>query len=82
MRRPASAQRIPQGPVVGCREALEIAAFILGSDKPRGSSLEMICADFLVGAALENGRIRAQSRMLSSSFSAAASKQPASIDTT
>jgi hypothetical protein len=36
--------------------ALEIAALTLGSDKSRGYSLEMICADFLAGAALEPGR--------------------------
>src|SRR5713101_7202005 len=35
--------------------ALEIAALMLGSDKSRGYSLEMICADFLAGAALEMG---------------------------
>jgi hypothetical protein len=35
--------------------ALEIAALMLGSDKSRGYSLEMICADFLAGAALETG---------------------------
>ena len=33
--------------------ALEIAALMLGSGKSRGYSLEMICADFLAGAALE-----------------------------
>jgi hypothetical protein len=33
--------------------ALEIAALMLGSDKSRGYSLEMICADFLAGAAAE-----------------------------
>jgi hypothetical protein len=40
-----------QLPVV--ERALEIAALMLGSDKSRGYSLEMICADFLAGAALE-----------------------------
>ncbi len=35
---------------------LEIAALMLGSDKSRGYSLEMICADFLAGAVLETGR--------------------------
>jgi hypothetical protein len=35
--------------------ALEIAALMLGSNKSRGYSLEMICADFLAGAALETG---------------------------
>jgi hypothetical protein len=33
--------------------ALETAALMLGSDKSRGYCLEMICADFLAGAALE-----------------------------
>ena len=33
--------------------ALEIAALMLGTDKSRGYSLEMICADFLAGAAPE-----------------------------
>ena len=28
---------------------------MLGSDKPRGYCLEMICADFLAGANLDNG---------------------------
>src|SRR5450631_621151 len=42
-----------QLPVV--ERALEIAALMLGSDKSRGYSLEMICADFLAGSAtLEN----------------------------
>jgi hypothetical protein len=39
-----------QLPVV--ERALEIAALMLGSDKSRGYSLEMNCADFLAGAAL------------------------------
>ena len=34
--------------------ALEIAALMLGSDKSRGYCLEMICADFLAGAQLED----------------------------
>jgi hypothetical protein len=42
-----------QLPVV--ERALEIAALMLGSDKSRGYSLEMICADFLAGAALATG---------------------------
>ncbi len=42
-----------QLPVVD--RALEIAALMLGSDKSRGYSLEMICADFLAGAALVTG---------------------------
>jgi hypothetical protein len=40
-----------QLPVV--ERALETTALMLGSDKSRGYCLEMICADFLAGAALE-----------------------------
>jgi len=43
-----------QLPVV--ERALETAILMLGSDKSRGYCLEMICADFLAGAALETGR--------------------------
>jgi hypothetical protein len=42
-----------QIPVV--EQALETAALMLGSDKSRGYCLEMICADFLAGANLDNG---------------------------
>jgi len=35
-------------------QAIEIAALMLGTDKSRGYCLEMICADFLAGANLEN----------------------------
>jgi hypothetical protein len=42
-----------QVPVI--EQALEIAARMLGSDRSRGYCLEMICADFLAGANLENG---------------------------
>jgi hypothetical protein len=41
-----------QIPVV--EQALETAAMMLGSDKSRGYCLEMICADFLAGANLDN----------------------------
>ena len=41
-----------QIPVV--EQALETAALMLGSDKSRGYCLEMICADFLAGANLDN----------------------------
>jgi hypothetical protein len=34
--------------------ALETAALMLGSDKSRSYCLEMICADFLAGANLDN----------------------------
>ncbi len=41
-----------QIPVV--EQAIETAAMMLGTDKSRGYCLEMICADFLAGANLEN----------------------------
>jgi len=41
-----------QLPVI--EQALETAAQMLGTDKSRGYCLEMICADFLAGANLEN----------------------------
>ena len=41
-----------QIPVV--EQALETAALMLGTDKSRGYCLEMICADFLAGANLDN----------------------------
>ena len=45
---------------MGCQlpvieQALETAALMLGSDKSRGYCLEMICADFLAGAHLQEG---------------------------
>jgi hypothetical protein len=40
-------------------QALETAALMLGSDKSRGYCLEMICADFLSGANLQNGNPKA-----------------------
>jgi hypothetical protein len=42
-----------QIPVI--EQAMETAALMLGSDKSRGYCLEMICADFLAGASLEDG---------------------------
>jgi hypothetical protein len=42
-----------QLPVI--EQAIETAALMLGTDKSRGYCLEMICADFLAGANLENG---------------------------
>ena len=42
-----------QIPVV--ERALETASLMLGSDRSRGYCLEMICADFLAGANLDNG---------------------------
>ena len=42
-----------QLPVI--EQALETAALMLGSDKSRGYCLEMICADYLAGANLQDG---------------------------
>jgi hypothetical protein len=42
-----------QTPVI--EQAIETAALMLGTDKSRGYCLEMICADFLAGAHLDNG---------------------------
>jgi hypothetical protein len=42
-----------QAPAI--EQAIETAALMLGSDKSRGYCLEMICADFLAGAQIENG---------------------------
>jgi hypothetical protein len=41
-----------QMPVI--EKAIETAALMLGSDRSRGYCLEMICADFLAGANLDN----------------------------
>ena len=46
-----------QIPVV--EQAIEIAALMLGTEKSRGYCLEMICADFLAGANLDNGNSEA-----------------------
>jgi hypothetical protein len=42
-----------QIPVI--EQAMDTAALMLGTDKSREYSLEMICADFLAGANLDNG---------------------------
>jgi hypothetical protein len=42
-----------QIPVI--EQAIETAALMLGSEKLRGYCLEMICADYLAGASLDNG---------------------------
>ena len=46
-----------QLPVI--ERSLETAALMLGTDKSRGYCLEMICADFLAGANLDNGDVGA-----------------------
>jgi hypothetical protein len=52
-----------QIPVI--EQAIETAVLMLGSDKSRGYCLEMICADFLAGANLENGDPQALLRSVS-----------------
>jgi len=44
-----------QLPVI--EQALDTAALMLGTDKSRGYCLEMICADFIAGANLENQNV-------------------------
>jgi hypothetical protein len=47
--------KIYKSQIAVIEQALETAALMLGTDKSRGYCLEMICADFLAGASLENG---------------------------
>ena len=56
-----------QIPVI--EQAIETAALMLGSNKSRGYRLEMICADFLAGANLENDNPEALLRSLRTYFS-------------
>jgi hypothetical protein len=57
-----------QIPVI--EQAIETAARMLGSDKSRGYCLEMIRADFLAGAYLDNGNLEILLNSLSRSCSA------------
>ena len=50
-----SAPNCNQSQVPVIERAIEKAALMLGSDRSRGYSLEMICADFLAGASLDHG---------------------------
>ena len=47
--------KLYQSQIPVMERALETAALMLGSDRSRGYCLEMICADFLAGANLDNG---------------------------
>jgi len=47
--------KLYKGQIVVIERAVETAALMLGSDRSRGYCLEMICADFLAGANLDNG---------------------------
>ncbi len=62
-----------QIPVI--EQALETAASMLGTDKSRGYCLEMICADFLAGAHLENGNPLVLLQALSRTFNFLPEKQ-------
>jgi hypothetical protein len=55
---------------------------MLGSDKSRGYSLEMICADFLAGAALETEESIDNIGLASGDGNSSASDQPASTEST
>src|SRR5438128_9168745 len=55
-----------QIPVI--EQAIETAALMLGTDKSRGYCLEMICADFLAGANLDNGNPEALLHSMSRFF--------------
>ena len=47
--------KLYKGQLAVIEQAIETAGLMLGSDKSRGYCLEMICADFLAGANLDNG---------------------------
>jgi len=47
--------KVYKSPIPVIEQAIETAARMLGTDKSRGYCLEMICADFLAGAHLDNG---------------------------
>ena len=68
-----------QLPVV--ERALETAALMLGSDKSRGYCLEMICADFLAGAALETAHPNLTMAYPRNGNSSAGSQQTCSTET-
>ena len=47
--------KVYKSPIPVIEQAIETAALMLGTDKSRGYCLEMICADFLAGAHLDDG---------------------------
>jgi hypothetical protein len=47
--------KIYRSQIAVIEQAIEAAAMMLGSDRSRGYCLEMICADFLAGAHLQDG---------------------------
>ncbi len=49
-------------------QAVETASLMLGGQKSRGYCLEMICADFLVGASLEDPTPKTLSSLINRVF--------------
>src|SRR5262249_25039104 len=47
--------KVYRSQVAVIEQAIEAAGMMLGSDRSRGYRLEMICADFVAGAHLDNG---------------------------
>jgi len=47
--------KVYKSQILVIEQAIETAALMLGTDKSRGYCLEMICADLLAGAHLDNG---------------------------
>jgi len=56
-------------------QAIDTAALMLGTDKSRGYCLEMICADFLAGAQLENNDAGALVQVMSRLFNFLSNEQ-------
>ena len=54
-RKTSSGVKLYKSQIPVIEQALDTAALMLGTDKSRGYCLEMICADFLAGANLDNG---------------------------
>ena len=68
--------KLYKGQLSVVERALETAALMLGSDKSRGYSLEMICADFLAGASLETDNSINSHKSSASIGCAAATRRP------
>jgi len=47
--------KVYKSQIPAIEQAIETVARMLGTDKSRGYCLEMVCADFLAGAYLEDG---------------------------
>jgi hypothetical protein len=60
MNAPGYALHVYKSQISVIEQAIETAAPMLGTDKSRGYRLEMICADFLAGARLDEATRRSQ----------------------